>query len=153
MDAAEPHYTIPSRKYLSSVLLPQRASLIESNLKHQMLQDSDISLTIDLWSSRDMRSFIGITGHFVKNFVLESVMVACKRFKGRHTAENIYEMYEDILSKYNLGSGISTIITDNAANIVKAFTLPGLDIDCVDSDLPDDDQEGQEMDQLRDFSL
>lgn len=36
-----------------------------------------------------MRGFIGITGHFILNWQLESVMIVCKRVKGRHTAEKI----------------------------------------------------------------
>ncbi len=75
-----------------------------------------------------MRSYIGITSHFVVDFVLESQMVACKRFGGSHTAKNIHEMFEETIAPYDLTHKISAIVTDNAANMVKAFSLPGMEI-------------------------
>ena len=52
-------------------------------------------------------------------------MLACKRFKGRHTAENVVSNYEEVLSDYEIGNKISHVITDNASNMIKAFSLPG----------------------------
>ena len=53
-----------------------------------MLLAPSVYLTVDMWSSRDMRSYIGITSHFVVDFVLESQMVTCKRLRGSHTADD-----------------------------------------------------------------
>ena len=47
-------------------------------------------------------------------------MIACKRFKGRQTAENIRLEYEEVISAYAI-SEIMTIVTDNASNMTKVF--------------------------------
>ena len=122
-----PAFVIPSRKHLSYTLLPQRAEQVRVDLKRRMHIADVVYLTVDLWSSRDMRSFIGITGHFVNDFVLQTVMVACKRFHGLHTGERIHQVFEETLTTYGLLGKVSAVVTDNAANMVKAFTLPGLE--------------------------
>ena len=39
---------------------------------------------MDLWTNRQMRSFSGITAHFILNWQMESVILGCTRFKGHH---------------------------------------------------------------------
>lgn len=55
-----------------------------------------------MWSNRQMRGFIGITRHFILNWQLESVTIACKRVKRWHTAEKIRQEYEEALAGYGL---------------------------------------------------
>ena len=74
---AEPHYQMPSRKYLSNILL--------SNHHDKICRLSQICLTMVIWSNRQMRSFLGVTAHFINNFNLEGVMLACCCFCGLHT--------------------------------------------------------------------
>ena len=55
-------------------------------------------------------------------------------------------MFEETIAPYDLTHKISAIVTDNAANMVKAFSLPGMEIlDEADSD--DDDPEGNDITQ------
>ncbi|VDI11014.1 Hypothetical predicted protein [Mytilus galloprovincialis] len=86
-----------------------------------------VCLTIDLWSSRQMRGFLGITGHFILDWAMKSVMICCKRFKGRHTAESIRSEYEEVVTSFEIGFKIAAIVSDNASNMVKAFSIPGFD--------------------------
>ena len=65
-----------------------------------------------------MRGFLGITGHFILDWAMKSVMICCKIFKGRHTSENIRQEYEEVISSFEVGDKIATIVSDNAANIV-----------------------------------
>ena len=88
-----------------------------------------------------MRSYIGITAHFVEDFKLQSVMLACRRFKGSHTAENILSNYQQIISSFNLDNKVVTIITDNAANMQAFVTLPGAELDITDSDSDSDSED------------
>ncbi|KAG7175267.1 Zinc finger BED domain-containing protein 1-like 1 [Homarus americanus] len=126
MATAEPMFTMPSRKHLSSVLLPQHSTTVQTRLKTQLQQVQNLCLTIDLWSSRDMRSFIGVTA-------------ACCRFKGPHTSDNIYDMYQETVASFDVGSKVTTTITDNAANMVKAFTLFPVEQLDEDDDFDDND--------------
>ena len=88
---------------------------------------------------------------------MQTVMIACKRFKGRHTAENIRLEYEEAISAYEISEKIISIVTDNASNMTKAFdlSLPGYvtekeankdDDSDVKEDSPDSSEEtsGQE---------
>lgn len=58
---------------------------------------------------------------------MKSVMLACARFKGRHTADNIYQQYQETLSAFEISSRIASVVTDNASNMLKAFNfdIPG----------------------------
>lgn len=58
---------------------------------------------------------------------MKSVMICCKIFKGRHTSENIRQEYEEVISSFEIGEKIPTVVSDNAANMIKAFSLPGVE--------------------------
>ena len=102
-----------------------------------------------------MRAYIGITGHFTEDFKLQSVMLACHRFKGSHTADNILAAYQQVLATYNVEDKVAAVITDNAANMLKAFiTLPGMYRDAVDNlDIEDEDDDEYEMITSFDFDV
>ena len=53
-------------------------------------------------------------------------MLACKRMKGSHTSDNIYQSFEETKALFHAAEKLSAIVTDNA-NISKAFhvELPG----------------------------
>ena len=53
-----------------------------------------------------------------------SCVLSCKRFKGRHTAENIYSSYEGIIQLFGIERKVKYIVSDNASNVIKAFSLP-----------------------------
>ena len=43
-----------------------------------------------------MRSYLGITGHYISDkWDLESVMLDCRRVTGRHTGENITSWFDE----------------------------------------------------------
>ena len=125
---AQPSYTLPSGKHLSQTLLPNRVGDIMRSINDKLSGATDITLAIDPWSSQDMRSYIGVTAHFIKDYKLQSVMLSCQCFRGSHTADSIYATYERIMTTYGLHGKVAVIVTDNASNMVKAFTLPGMDI-------------------------
>lgn len=70
MTKAQPRYTIPSRKHLCTKLLPEKFANLRDNIKKNLQAQAAPStyITLDLWSSRDMRSFMGITCNFISNF-------------------------------------------------------------------------------------
>lgn len=118
MTIADPKYQLPSRKHFTSKLLHEKSSEKRENIKAVLKKAESVCLTIDLWSSRQMRGFLGITGHFILDWAMKSVMICCKIFKGRHTSENIRQEYEEVISSFEVGDKIATIVSDNAANIV-----------------------------------
>ena len=82
-----------------------------------------------------MRSFIGITAHFIiSDWELRSAVLACRRITGRHTADNISAQYEEIVNEFNIADKVTHVVSDNASNMVKAFKLPGYVNSHSDSD-------------------
>jgi hypothetical protein len=56
-----------------------------------------VNMTIDIWSDRKMRSFLGVTAHYLahgdikhgQSLSLESSLLSCSRMSGSHTEERI----------------------------------------------------------------
>ncbi|CAC5386803.1 unnamed protein product [Mytilus coruscus] len=132
----------------------KKTSIVVTHLKEvrQLLHDNlkkagHICFTVDLWSNRSMKGFLGITAHYVLNWEMKSAMIACKRFKGRHTAENILHEYEECITSFNINDKMFCVISDNASNMVKAFSfsVPGYtepdDQNCLNKDNLDGDFE------------
>jgi len=108
--------------------MSEKSSEVQAQLKDKLLNSENVCLTIDIWSSRHMRGFLGITAHFIVGWTLHSQMLCCKRFKGKYTAENIRQHYEEILDQFGISEKINFVLTDNASNMIKAFATP-----CQDS--------------------
>ena len=143
IEELDPKYTLPSRKHLSSQLLPAKAKLVTNLMKDELKRVQAICITIDIWSSRQMRSFTGITGHYILDWCMKSVMLACKRFRGKLSGENILQEYEETMALFDIALNVVHIITDNASNMKKAFSLPGFasDVEKKSNDSEDEDQD------------
>ena len=128
MENADENYAMPSRKHLSTTMLMKRKDELKSAIISQLHQVEYVSVTLDLWSNRLVKSYLGLTGHFVLHDRLQSVMLACKRFRGRHNAQNISEAYLVLATSFAIEDKVSDVVTDSAANMMKAFrdfSLPG----------------------------
>lgn len=100
-----------------------------TNKIHDTLSDIDhLTLTIDGWSDRRCRSFLGFTCHFIdKQMEPRSLLIDFIRLKSPHTAERIHQLTESVLDKFNVKEKVYKIVTDNAATMVKAFQF-GLNV-------------------------
>uniref|UniRef100_A0A673ZZR7 Uncharacterized LOC115161945 n=1 Tax=Salmo trutta TaxID=8032 RepID=A0A673ZZR7_SALTR len=98
-----------------------------SKLKTQLSNTDHVSVTVDIWSDRKMRGFLGVTVHCMEKdgerLQLKSNLLACDRFKGPHMAERICEQFEAICGEYSIKDKLDYIISDNATNMRKAFTV------------------------------
>ena len=133
----DPQYQLPSRKHLSTTMLKKRYEIIKSGLREKLQMVTTVNLTIDLWTNRQMKSYLGITAHFLsEEWLLEYAVLGCNRVVGRHTAENILMWYEEIVSDFNVEKKVKHVVTDSASNMKKAFiALPEFEeCDEVDSE-------------------
>ena len=62
---AEPKFVISRRSTIRNTLIPKVVQQIEEEMRHQLACLSHVYLTIDLWTNRNMSSFLGITVHFI----------------------------------------------------------------------------------------
>lgn len=110
------------RKHLSTVLLAKKYDDLKKKLRDKLEKVSSVNLTIDLWSNRQMRSYFGITGHYISNeWNLESFVLGCNRVVGRHTAENLMLWYDEIVSDFCISKKVKHVITDSATNIKSIY--------------------------------
>lgn len=140
----DPQYTLPSRKHLSDTLLVKKFDQLKQDITNSFKKVTVINLTIDLWSNRQMHSFLGITAHYITDtWKLEHVVLGCNRVHGRHTADNIQLWFDEVVSKFGICHKIKHIVTDSGANIKKAFALPGYEVDrnSENEDSSDEDED------------
>ena len=90
-----------------------------------------ISVTLDVWTNKRLRSYIGITMHTFVDSQLKSYLLSLTPLKDRHTAEALLSEFERVIDYYHIEKKLVRLITDNAANNIKAFDeilLPGFDV-------------------------
>lgn len=126
MSVVDPKYVNISRTTVTS-MLAEMTTAMEAKIKEDMSKIDGVSVTVDVWSDRKMRGFLGVTGHVMevtdKSLNLKSYLLGCSRFKGSHTGEKISTAFESICDKYSIRKKLDYILTDNASNMKKAFTV------------------------------
>ena len=97
-----------ARSTLSSKIIPQMAQSLKVKVLELLKEVPCVSVTADIWTDRNMHSFLGVTVHFfatnpkTNQFGLQSVLLTCQHFLGRHTGINIGLAFEDCLDAYNI---------------------------------------------------
>lgn len=81
------------------------------------------SLTTDIWTSSNNKSYISLTLHYVtEDFVMKSWTLDVKEFQGRHTGMNIKTKLEGMMEFWGLAKPLLSIfLRDNASNGTKAM--------------------------------
>lgn len=115
--------TTPSRKYHSSKLLTEHCTKIYTNICYYINLAPQVCWTLDIWSNRQMRTYLDVTGHFIVNFKLQSVMLSCLHFHGPHNVDIIFCYFEDIVTSFQITGKVYRCITDNASNMKKGFVF------------------------------
>lgn len=89
---------------------------------------NSVSLSTDCWTSRNVDSYITVTGHFINNFwQLESFNICTKEITHSHTSENLFETIQSVITEWKLDNKVQCISHDNAANITLAVKMMSLD--------------------------
>ena len=98
LKAIVPRWKPTSARYFTRTLLPALINDCQNKIKQILGDTNHLSITVDVWTDRRGRSFIGITGHFLdENFVSQALLLQFVRLKGSHTAENIRHVTQEIL--------------------------------------------------------
>lgn len=135
LETAEPKYSIPSRPTVRNTILPNVMQQMENIIQQELSTLNHIYITLDLWTNRNMASFVGMTVHFVnENWDLKSFVLAADSFLGRHTADNIANAYHAITNKFDIWNRVKRVVSDNASAMIKAFSvsLPNFVIELED---------------------
>ncbi|XP_024878253.1 zinc finger BED domain-containing protein 1-like [Temnothorax curvispinosus] len=121
-NALLPLYKIPSRKTIT-YLMEQKYDLLSSMMKTQLSQVQYLSLTTDIWTeSLNMKSFLGLTAHFLVDEHHKSVTIGVVEMTERHQSEYLKNWLLSLIDKWNIHmKSIVVVVSDNAANIKKAI--------------------------------
>ena len=147
----EPRYRMVSRQHLQQTLLPKCMAEVEDAIMNALQDSEACSVTLDIWTSRRVHAYLGITCHFLtSSWNISSVLLSCSRILDSHTGENISSEFDQITKKFAISDKTTRAVTDNASNMVKAFadtvSLPGFATSADDEDLMIDESEEMEDD-------
>jgi len=162
-----PQFVLMSRRSLG-----RRISKLYTEEKQNLISEFQnarwLSATADAWSSHK-RAFMGVTAHYVDpvNFEMKSTVLGVRRFKHAHTGEAIAKILLSMLNEFGIRSKVLNIVTDNAANMTKAFkvaidasevneertvTVPDNDTDLEEAlSIPHDDDDDEEREVVNVF--
>lgn len=109
---------------------------VENKIKNELRNVKSLVCTTDGWSSMAQNSYISLTAHIINNeWLPKSFTLATQEMEERHTAVNLAEKLISILDDWEINGKVSTVITDNAKNVVNAVKLLPLNIDNENMDV------------------
>jgi hypothetical protein len=111
-----------SAKKLKREVIPAFTNKVLKTIQETLNTVNHLTLTVDGWSDRRCRSFLGVTCHFIDDKMMpQAYLIDFVRFKSPHTGENIQQLTEDVLDRFNIKDKVFKIITDNASAMLKAY--------------------------------
>ena len=129
MKQCYPKWQPISAKKLKTDIITSFKCRIDQVISDALEKVHSLTLTIDCWSDRRSRGFLGITGHFIDEQMLpQAYLIDFVRLKSPHTGEQIQQATEYVLDRFNIREKVYRIITDNAASMIKAYQF-GLVVD------------------------
>jgi hypothetical protein len=118
----DPAFIMPCQETIRNMIyeafnhaLPQSKTMINS-------EAVSISLTLDLWTSRNRQGYLGVTCSFIDSkWKLKEFTLTIEYVRYPHTAVHIRETLELILEEWEIRNRVYTITTDNGSNVKKAI--------------------------------
>ena len=131
VNALEPRYAIPSRKYFTEQVI----SNIYAGMKVELMKKVHspgvmaYSFTTDVWSTTSAgESVLSLTAHCVQgNFARASAVLHVTTLEGSHTTAQIAGKIEETLSNWQINKeNVHLFLRDNAANMERAMKDAGV---------------------------
>ena len=130
MHDVDPRYKMISRRSIVRSHLPNAYARCAEKMRGLCNQSSHVSLTLDIWTDRRMRSYLGITMHTVIDDKFQSLLLSFERLEGKHSWDKLGAEFDRVIQMYGLENKLVRLITDNASNNRAAFDkilLPGFE--------------------------
>ena len=118
---AVPLWKPPSRDTLTR-LAELKYSDLQALVCKAISELPSMSLTFDIWTdTHTTTSYLGGTLHHFNGYKMEPNTLSVTKLEASHTADYIKEIYQEICDKWSIyKEKVELVVTDNAANIVKA---------------------------------
>lgn len=121
MAFAEPEYTVPSRKTVTTRIEKLYAETAQ-DLRKSLSTVPKLALTTDAWTALTTESYVTITCHYIINWELKSVVLQTRAMPERHTAENLANVLRSATESWGIQDKVIACVHDNASNVVLANT-------------------------------
>jgi hypothetical protein len=120
----DPSFIIPGEKKIRTMIV-KSYKFNRENLQNLLTETAEnVSLTIDLWSSRAKHGYLGVTATWItSNFEIKDTMLENKYVSSPHTSDIIANELHECIEAWNLGNQVTSITTDNGSNMVAIFPL------------------------------
>jgi hypothetical protein len=119
----DPKYVLPSRQFITYTYLPKVKARTEEVVCKLLSEATYVALTMDTWSDRRCHAYLALTCHTFVRCKPLSFLLSFESFKGSHTGQLIAEEFERVIDKYEIAQKVVFVVTDNAANMRKAFEV------------------------------
>ena len=124
-----PTYTMPSRHYLTSNILPNLLKDVNIQIQQLVQECLFCSLTTDIWTApHALDSFISLTIHLIsKVYQRHTAVLRCKFIEKNHTGENITSLLNEmIVSECVPRERLHCIVSDNNTAMLNGVTGTGI---------------------------
>ena len=122
MHTIEPRYTPCSRTYLSQNLIPSMFDHVKHRVAELIDLELYISITIDIWSSDSLDSYLSFTAHWIdKDWEYKEGRLHAQPFNERHSGENIASVFMSCLDAWKINEKLHLVLRDSGSNFVAGF--------------------------------
>lgn len=112
---------IPGRNQIRSRLL-ELSSVTSEHILDYFPPDSRMSIALDCWTSPHQKPFMAITGYFIdSDWNYQEILLGFPPLQGDHSGKELARVVASTIRKFQLGSRILGITTDNASNNTTMF--------------------------------
>ena len=102
----EPRYTSPSRKYMTETVVPRIMEGMTAAVRHKVAGVEYYSFTTDIWSTSVSNDcLLSLTAHWISpSFERMTAVLHAQPIHGSHSGYNLCELYQSMLTKWNIAS-------------------------------------------------
>lgn len=123
MKTVSPNFKIPSRRCISRKIY-EKYDVMKEIVITKLKNIQHFTLTTDIWTDIQTRSYIGVTIHFVEDYTLNSALLGVYELDERHTSEYVATKLFEVCKEWNISKqNVIAVVTDGAANMLKAVDL------------------------------
>ncbi|CAF1054372.1 unnamed protein product [Rotaria sordida] len=144
MKTVDPKFSMISRRTLSRTTIPSLYEKMQDQLKTFCSTAAFLSLAVDIWSDRRLRSFFAVTGHAIIDGAFKSYVLGFVPLWGSHSGFLLLQKYQEIINIFGIKDKIIRLVNDNGLNNINAFkdlVIPGFEQYFTEDDNDDSNDE------------
>eukprot|EP00800_Vazella_pourtalesii_P000772 TRINITY_DN10666_c0_g1_i1.p1 TRINITY_DN10666_c0_g1~~TRINITY_DN10666_c0_g1_i1.p1 ORF type:complete len:613 (+),score=107.43 TRINITY_DN10666_c0_g1_i1:54-1841(+) len=126
VSSLDPLYQLPTKEQINTKLLPEMATSTQTLIRYHLQLAHSVCLSVSV-VSHETGTLIGITAHFVKDWMLCSLLLSYTRFECVCTADTLKQETEQVITCYELAQKVVNISVYNSLNTPPPYelSLPG----------------------------